>query len=142
MSKDFTMPIIAAVIGVAFIGIQTLQKEAASNTANLPATNANVAANSQAIIDLREQLTKAISSAQDNASNALQAEGQLIRSEINRREPEVIDFIKTLNEERKSDILDVRKILDRFQNDLREIRENEFEHVNTPKSSHSRPHNQ
>ena len=136
--KDFTMPVIAAVIGMAFIGVQTLQKEAASNTANLPATNANVSANSQAIIDLREQLTKAISSAQDNASNALQAEGQLIRSEINRREPEVIDFIKTLNEERKSDIQDARNVINRLQDDLREIREHEFDHVNTPKSSHNR----
>lgn len=122
--------IIAAVVGLAFAGLTQVQRINSTNTANLPATNANVEANSQAIIDLREQLTAAIEAAEDDASNDLANEAQLIRTEINRREPETLTIVDDKNDERKEDIAELRE-------DLKELRGLLFDHINTPRASHS-----
>jgi len=44
-SKTAMPIIISAMIGLVVVGVSTMMRENASNTANLPATNANVAAN-------------------------------------------------------------------------------------------------
>lgn len=164
MIKEYAVPIVMLLLGFMFIGSQQLARNTADNTANLPATNANVATNQSAIIDmraqtssdikelreqltndladLRDQLTQDIAEAEKSASDALNSEAQLIRTEINRREPEVLDTVNLLNLERAHDIDQVRDELDRLavqlRDDIKEIRSQEFDHVNTPAASHSK----
>lgn len=134
ISDNKMLAVVAAgALGLFLIPMQTNQKNTADNTANLPATNANVSANSEAILRNSEQ-------GQKDLNNAV----QLVRDEINRREPEVVDFVKTLNTERKDDIEDLKdQMFTQFKNvrdDIKEIREQEFDHVNTPRANHARSH--
>jgi len=52
----------------------------------------------------------------------------------------VLDTVKLLNAERSADIIGIRQDLDNLREDLKEIRTQEFEHVNTPAASHGENH--
>jgi len=50
----------------------------------------------------------------------------------------VLETVGILNDERRQDIIDIRHSMDEIRDDLKEIRRQEFEHVNTPKAAHAK----
>jgi len=119
VKKDWTPTIIAAVIGVAFIGFQQQQKNNADNVGNLPATNANVSSNAEAILRNSQ-----------NSAAALNAAVGLVRAEINRRETETIKYVDTLDTKKTSRVDGIEGRIARLEDLL-------VDHVNTPSARHT-----
>lgn len=99
--------VVAGGVGLMFTGAQQTEREQSSNVGNLPATNANVSANAQAILRLEN----------------------VLRAEINRRENETIKYVDTLDVKKQERVDGLEKRVESIERMI-------FDHVNTPKASH------
>ena len=112
--------IISGGVALSFKGSEQTARNESSNVGNLPATNANVDKNEQAIIDLRDQLSQQIDAAIG-----------LVRAEINRRETETIKYVDTLDEKTKQRV-------DALSDALNSLLDKVWKHLQTPPSKHDR----
>lgn len=129
-SHPWMPAIIAGIIGLAFVGWQQTAKDQSTNVGNLPATNANVETNATAISDLRDQLTKAIGDSRTASANALDAAIKLVREEINRREPEVLKYVDTLDAKKRQRVDGIERRMERLEKMF-------IDHISSPPPKHS-----
>lgn len=124
--------IVLAVVAYMMVGPKQSAQNDANAVGNLPATNANVAANAQAIIDLREQLSETIRRVEEKADSGIKTEANLIRAEISRRETETVKYIDTLDSKSTERVNKIEGRLERDEDLL-------FNHTNSPPAEHHVP---
>ena len=120
-----------AAVAYLMIGPNKSAENAANAVGNLPATNANVAANAQAIVDNYQQIRADLTRVEEKADQAIKTEANLIRSEISRRETETIKYIDTLDHKNTNRVDRIEARLERDEDLL-------FNHTNNPPAAHHR----
>jgi len=125
--------LILAAVGFMMIGPNKSAENNANAVGNLPATNANVAANAQAIVDNYQQLRADITRVEEKADKAIKTEANLIRTEISRRETETVKYIDTLDQKNTNRV-------DRIEGRLERDEDLLFDHANSPSAEHIRRH--